>query len=203
MQMPIIFLYLHLRDIFLVQFQSPLWTWINPSSFFCLQCSFLFIHCLLSVVGCAVWFAALQLICCQKDFWISFLFLTMVSVIYVFWGAADLSLNYSGLMWIKLSGNLGLCSGFVSLVLQGWEEGREPSFSSMGSPPKSVGLVLGCKLWKSMKRHPLYTHPNIHILMHISPWIVLTLFLLAILITYLWEPLVPSVPHFLQFCSSA
>lgn len=76
MQMPIIFLCLHLGDIFLVQFQSPLWTCINPSSFFCLQCSSLFIHCLLSVVGCAVWFAVLQLICCQRDFWISSLFLS-------------------------------------------------------------------------------------------------------------------------------
>lgn len=154
MQMPTIFLYLHLRDIFLVQFQSPLRTWINPSSFFCLQCTSLFIHCFLSVVVLLCDLLLYSSSAAKGIFESHLCSWTMVLVIYVFLGAADLSLNYSGLMWIKLLDNLGFCSGFVLLVLQGGKMGDNLPFLPWVALPKSVGLVLGCKLLKSVKRHP-------------------------------------------------
>lgn len=77
---------------------------------------------------------------------------TVVSVMYVFLGAADLSLNYSGLMWIKLPDNLSFCSGFVLLVLQGWEGRREPCLASTGSPDKiSVRVWVRVRVWFGLR----------------------------------------------------
>lgn len=122
---------------------------------------------------------------------------TVVSVMYVFLGTAGLSLNYSGLMWIKLSDYLFCCSGVFLLVLREWEESREPCLAYVGSPAKISGTSCGLGDLKKCQETSLINTPrNTHSHPHYTPNCSYTLsFGLNILILYLQELLLSSIPY--------